>query len=70
MATKRQASHPSSNVRREDILRCRHDMRYLLGQIAQSLPEQKPGFQSALLLHFQRASDAARPASPAWRRLR
>lgn len=70
MANKRQASHPSSNVRREDIIRCRQDMRFLLGRIAQSLPEQQPGFQSALLLHFQRASQAARSSSPAWRRMR
>ena len=54
MATKRQ--HSSSTSEKEDLRRCRQSLRRLLGDLGQTMPTQQPAFQSALLLHFYRAS--------------
>ena len=54
MTTKRQ--HSSVHSEKEELRRCRHSLRKLLGDLGQTLPSQQTPFHSALLLHFHRSS--------------
>ena len=57
MATKRQVPPSHAGAQKDDLTRCKRNLRLLLGHLSQSLPQHRTAFQSVFLLHFQQAVD-------------